>query len=212
MEPGGRGWSPGAGGGARGPGVEPGAKAGTRALKPFSAESASPPPPGHQGPLCVYNLRPGKSAGPSRAGRCRDQKGLCCTGRGGRVCFSRRVWVPSPKPPGSKGSHFPGAVWTLVGFQPYFLPRPGPLVPPVTSQIPGITTPPKSPLLCPGEPARSREEPPRTKWAREGKEVGAAAHPVKSFAKPRGHHPHPLSGSCYAMLSHFSRVRLCATP
>ena len=113
-----------------------------------------------------------------------------------------------------QGSHFPGAVWTLGGFQPYFLPRPGPLVPPVTSQIPGITTPPKSPLLWPGEPARSREEPPRTKWAREGKEVGAAAPPCKKFREtPRTPPPSPFRLMlCYAVLSHLSRVRLCATP
>ena len=70
---------------------------GQEQLKHVSAGRARPPPPGHPGLLCVYNLRPGKSAGPSRAGRWRDQKGLCCTGRGGRVCFSGWVWVPSPR-------------------------------------------------------------------------------------------------------------------
>ncbi|KAM9679545.1 uncharacterized protein ACBT57_004175 [Dama dama] len=41
----------------------------------------------------------------------------------------------------------------------------------VTSQTPGITTSPKGPLFWPGEPARSREEPPRSKGA-EGRERG----------------------------------------
>ena len=71
---------------------------GQEQLKHVSAKSAAPPPPpGHPGLLCVYNLPPGESAGLSRAGRWRDQKGLCCTGRGGRVCFSGWVWVPSPR-------------------------------------------------------------------------------------------------------------------
>ena len=145
-EPGGRGWSPEAGGGALGPRVEPcrgalglgprlepAARARTGALKHVSAGIAPPPPlPGHQGPLCVYNLQPGNSAGPSRAGRCRDQKGLCCTGWGGKACFSGRVWVYSrdarlaPNRP-APGLPLPGAVWTLGRFQPYFLPRCGPL-------------------------------------------------------------------------------------
>ena len=70
---------------------------GQEQLKHVSAGRARPPPPGHPGLLCIYNLRPGTSAGHSWAGRWSDLKGLCCTGRGGRVCFSGWVWVPSPR-------------------------------------------------------------------------------------------------------------------
>ena len=78
-----QGWSPGAGGGAQGTRTEP--RLGARGpgwnqqrqlrqeqLKHVSAGSAPPPPPGHSCPLCIYNLRPGKSTGPSRAGRWRE--------------------------------------------------------------------------------------------------------------------------------------------
>ena len=70
----------------------------------------------------------------------------------------------------------------------------------VTSQIPGTTTPLKSSLLWAGEPARSREEPPRTKWAREGKEVGAAAPPCKKFREtPRTPPPSPFRVIAHAI-------------
>ena len=83
--------------GAHGPGVEPAAEARTRATQARFTRERAAAAAWAPGLLCVYNLRPGKSAGPSRAGRWRDQKGLCCTGRGGRVCFSGWVWVPSPR-------------------------------------------------------------------------------------------------------------------
>ena len=203
VDPGGRGWSraaePGAEDGARGPGLEPAATTRTRALKHVSAGSAPPPPPGHQGPLCVYNLRPGKNAGPSRAGRYRDQKGLCCTGWGGRVCFSGPVWVSSPRDArlvGLQGSHFPGAVWTLGGVSTLFAAASRP------PRLPGSR--PKFPasLLHSSHPCcgpESRQEAGRSlrgpNGPGKGKRSGRRCHPVKGFAKPRGHHPHPLSGS-----------------
>ena len=91
-----------------------------------------------------------------------------------------------------QGSHFPGAVWTLGGFQPYFLPRPGPLFSqrhfPNSRHYYFIQVT----LVLARRAARSREETPRTKWAREGKEVGAAAPPCKKIREtPRTPPPSP---------------------
>ena len=190
-----------------GPGLESAARARTRALKHVSPGSAPPPPPGHQGPLCVYNLRPGKSAGPSRAGRWRNQKGLCCTGRGGRVCFSGRVWVPSPRDarlvpnrpapglPLPRGGLDPWGVSTLFPAAPR-PPRPPASLP----KFAALLLHPSQPLW-PGEPTRSREEPPRTKWAREGKEVGAAAPPCKKFRET----PRTPPPSLFRLIAHWRR-------
>ena len=88
-----------------------------------------------------------------------------------------------------QGSHFQGRSGPLGGFNPISCRVADPSFPSVTSQIPDITTSPKSTLFWPGVPARSREEPPRTKWAREGKEVGAAAPPCKKFRETPGTPP-----------------------
>ena len=71
-----------------------------------------------------------------------------------------------------------------------------PSSPSVTSQTPGITTSPKTPLFWPGEPARTREEPPRRKGA-EGRERGGGGGDTlqEVSSNPRRHHPHPLFGS-----------------
>ena len=88
-----------------------------------------------------------------------------------------------------QGSHFQGRSGPLGGFNPISCRVADPSFPSVTSQIPDITTSPKSTLFWPGVPARSREEPPRTKWAREAKEVGAAAPPCKKFRETPGTPP-----------------------
>ena len=100
-----------------------------------------------------------------------------------------------------QGSHFPGAGWTLGGFNRISCRVPAPSSLRVTSQIPGTTTPLKSSLLWAGEPARSREEPPRTKWAREGKEVGAAAPPCKKFRET----PRTPPPSLFRLIAHWRR-------
>ena len=210
VEPWGRGWSPGNRDGAApwspGTGVEPAAAARTTATQARFSRERPAAAAWAPGSALVYNLPPGKSAGPSRAGRWRDQKGLCCTGRGGRVCFVGWIWVPSPREgrlvpnrpapglPLSRGG------WNLGGGggggSPHFLPRPGrPLLPASPPKLPASLLHPRRPCSGP----ESRQEAGRSlrgeKGPREGKEEVAAATPCKKFREPRGHHPHPLFGS-----------------
>ena len=101
-------------------------------------------------------------------------------------------WPTGPKRPGSTAPTSKGRSGPLEGFNPISGRVPAPSSPSVTSQIPSITTSSRSPLFWPGEQARSREEPLRTKWAREGKEVGAGAPPCRKFRDtPRTPPPFP---------------------
>ena len=117
-------------------------------------------------------------------------------------------WPTGPKRPGSRAPTSQGRAGPLGGFNPISCRVPAPSSPSVTSQIPGITTSPKSPLFWPGEPARSREEPPRTKWPRERKEVGAAAPPFKKFRET----PRTPPPSHSRLITHPTSSRSTATP
>ena len=205
------GWSPGVRGGTQGTRMEPrlGAREpgwsqqlrlGQQQLKHVSARSAPPSPPGHPGPLCVYNLPPGKSAGPSRAGRWRDQKGLCCTGRGGSVCFVGWIWVPSPREgrlvpnrpapglPLSRGGLDP---WRV---SPHFLPRPGrPLLPASPPKLPASLLHPRHPCSDPESLQEAGRSLRGEKGPREWKEEAAAATRCKKYREPpRAPRPFPF--------------------
>ena len=117
-------------------------------------------------------------------------------------------WPTGPKRPGSTAPTYKGRSGPLEGFKPISGRVPAPSSPSVTSQIPGITTSSRSPLFWPGEQARSREEPLRTKWAREGKEVGAAAPPFKKFRET----PRTPPPSHSRLITHPTSSRSTATP
>ena len=95
-----------------------------------------------------------------------------------------------------QGSHFPGAGWTLGGFQPHFLPRPSPLFSQrhlpnsrhyyYTQGIPVLAQ------RAGKKPGGATEE---QRGLGKGKRRERRRHAARSFAKPHGHHPHPLSGS-----------------
>ena len=93
-----------------------------------------------------------------------------------------------------QGSHFPGAGCTLGGFRPHFLPRPGPLF--SQRHLPNS----RHYYYTQGTPVlaqRAGKKPGgATKEQRgrgKGKRRGRRRHAARSFAKPHGHHPHPLS-------------------
>ena len=174
---------------------------GQEQLKHVSPGSAPPPPPGH--PVCSAFITYGRERalvlqGPGDGGTRRvsvaqvGAGGCAFRGGSGSLLPGKADWSQTAL---LQGSHFPGAGWTLGGFQPYFLPRPDPLVP--QRHFPNLRHYYSTQVNRCGP--ESRQEAGRSlrgpNGPGKGKRWGRLRHPVKSFAKPRGHHPHPFSGS-----------------
>ena len=105
-----------------------------------------------------------------------------------------------------QGSHFAGAGGTLGGFTAFPAASRPPSSPSVTSQTPGITTSPKTPLFWPGEPARTREEPPRRKGAEGRERGGGGGDTMQEVSRtPADTSPIPFSGQNPSNLLAFPR-------
>ena len=174
---------------------------GQEQLKHVSPGSAPPPPPpGRRGLLCVYNLPPGKSAvlqGPGDGGTRRvsvaqvGAGGCAFRGGSGSLLPGKADWSQTAL---LQGSHFPGAGWTLGGFQPHFLPRPSPLFSqrhlPNSRHYYYTQGTPVLAQRAGKKPGGATEE---QRGRGKGKRRGRRRHAARSFAKPHGHHPHPPS-------------------
>ena len=114
--------------------------------------------------------------------------------------------LTGPKPPGSRAPTFQGRAGPLEGFTAFPAASRPPSSPSVTSQTPGITTSPKAPLFWPGEPARSREEPPRRKGAEGRERGGGGGDTMQEVSRtPADTSPIPFSGQNPSNLLAFPR-------